>query len=164
MELERERKTTGSVIEKQEKEIQDCKSELDQHRENEKKLKARAKELQDELDQTLRRIEQLQRGQSTPLRRKPVTLGGSRNASPYSRNSSGAKKTSTPGGSQAKSTVYSRLNQIGKQTSSTRVAANGVKTQSPTGYNRGSGTYKPPQQRTGSNNARQSPMNRFGNS
>lgn len=45
MELMSEKKTTGSIIEKQEKEIEECKSELDQHKENEKKLKARAKEL-----------------------------------------------------------------------------------------------------------------------
>jgi hypothetical protein len=57
MQLENERSTTGTMIERQEKEIEDCKKELDEHKDNERKLKAKAKELQDELDQTLRRIE-----------------------------------------------------------------------------------------------------------
>jgi len=41
------------------KEIDDCKKELDTYNENDKKLKQRAKELQDELEYTLKRIEQL---------------------------------------------------------------------------------------------------------
>lgn len=56
-ELEHERNTTGAVIQQQETEIDACRKELDTQVENEKKLKARSKELQEELDYTLRRIE-----------------------------------------------------------------------------------------------------------
>jgi hypothetical protein len=56
-ELEREKNTTGAVIEQQEKEIEDCKKELENQTANEAKLKTRARELQEELDATLKRIE-----------------------------------------------------------------------------------------------------------
>ena len=39
--LDQERSTTGIVIEKQSKEIEDCKKELDEQKENERKLKLR---------------------------------------------------------------------------------------------------------------------------
>ena len=39
--LELERKTTGSIIQKQEQEIEECKKELEDQKDNEKKLKAR---------------------------------------------------------------------------------------------------------------------------
>ena len=55
-------------------------------------------ELQEELDYTLKRIDQLQRGITTPVRRKPLNASGSRGYSPYQRNSSGSKK-GTPGNS-----------------------------------------------------------------
>lgn len=93
-ELEREKNTTGAVIEQQEKEIEDCKKELENQTANEVKLKTRARELQEELDATLKRIEQLQRGGTfTPVRRKPVVASGSgsKNPSPYNRNTSGNK-------------------------------------------------------------------------
>jgi hypothetical protein len=44
-ELEREKNTTGAVIEQQEKEIEDCKKELESQTANEVKLKTRAREL-----------------------------------------------------------------------------------------------------------------------
>ena len=52
--------------------------------------------LQEELDQTLKRIEQLQRGGAfTPQRRKPLygpgSNNGSKNPSPFARNSSNGK-------------------------------------------------------------------------
>lgn len=61
----------------------------------------------------MRRIEQLQRGISTPVRRKPTinSGNGSRNASPYSRNSSDTKKVGTPTSvtnSRAASNLYSK--------------------------------------------------------
>lgn len=60
--------------------------------ENEKKLKARAKDLQDELDYTLKRIEQLQRGGAfTPVRRRTPSVGSGSKPSPYNRNTSGGK-------------------------------------------------------------------------
>lgn len=90
------------MIQQQEKEIDDCKKELDTYTENDKKLKSRAKELQDELEYTLKRIEQLQRGGTfTPVRRRTSgsnASSGSKGPSPYNRNGSGAKRN-TPGGS-----------------------------------------------------------------
>jgi hypothetical protein len=95
-ELDQEKSTTGAVIEQQETEIISCKKELETQIENEKKLKARSKELQEELDYTLRRIEQLQRGGTfTPVRRRTpgaTNTTGSKNPSPYTRNTSGGKK------------------------------------------------------------------------
>eukprot|EP00347_Sterkiella_histriomuscorum_P017288 403349958 len=168
--LDQERSTTGTIIEKQEKEIEECKKELDDQRDNERKLKIRQKELQDELDHTLKRIEQLQRGVSTPVRRKnPIytggtnSNGGSRNASPYSRNSSGNKKTGqgTPG-----SNIYGRVgaggnnNRVGSngRTTGGAVGSTGVQRSSPTTQNRfGSNTYKPPSSLRQNSNTRQSP-------
>jgi hypothetical protein len=44
--------------------------------ENETKLRQRAKDLQDELDYTLKRIEQLQRGGAfTPVRKRTPSIG-----------------------------------------------------------------------------------------
>ena len=102
-ELDLERQTTGKVIDQQEKEIEDCKKELDTYNDNDKKLKSRAKELQDELEYTLKRIEQLQRGGGafTPVRRRASNQGSnasSKGASPYNRSGSGAKR-GTPGNS-----------------------------------------------------------------
>ena len=60
--------------------------------------------MQEELEYTLKRIEQLQRGGGayTPVRRRtPVggPSGVSKNPSPYNRNTSGGKKVNTPGSS-----------------------------------------------------------------
>jgi uncharacterized membrane-anchored protein YhcB (DUF1043 family) len=44
-ELEREKNTTGSLIEQQEKEIEECKKELENQTANEAKLRTRAREL-----------------------------------------------------------------------------------------------------------------------
>ena len=44
-ELEREKNTTGAVIDQQEKEIEECKRELENQTANETKLKTRAREL-----------------------------------------------------------------------------------------------------------------------
>ena len=58
--------------------------------ENERKLKARAKDLQDELDYVLKRIEQLQRGGAfTPVRRRTPSVGSGQKPSPYNRGTSG---------------------------------------------------------------------------
>ncbi|CDW82093.1 UNKNOWN [Stylonychia lemnae] len=161
--LEQERSTTGSMIDRQDKEIEECKKELEDQRENEKKLKARQKELQDELDQTLKRIEQLQRGVSTPVRRRPVggygTTGsgnGSKNASPYSRNSSNSKKQATPTNynkNPVTNNVYNR-NRVGSNGRTTGVT--GPQRQSPATQNR-FGNNKPPSQVRQPSNTRQSP-------
>lgn len=55
--LDSEKDTTGSLIQKQEKEIEECKKELETKKDSELKLRTRAAELQEELDQTLRRID-----------------------------------------------------------------------------------------------------------
>lgn len=134
-----ERKTTGSILVKQDQEIEECKKDLDSQKDNEKKLKARQKDLQEELEHTLKRIEQLQRGVSTPVRRKPSLNTGSRNASPYSRNSSGSKKMGTPGSNNGKpnstANVYNRLgnSNAARQTSNPRIGGtNAYQRQSPT--------------------------------
>ena len=45
LQLDQEKNTTGKSIEQQEKEIEECKKELESHKENDKKLKAKYKEL-----------------------------------------------------------------------------------------------------------------------
>jgi hypothetical protein len=61
----------------------------------------------------LRRIEQLQRGISTPSRRKPL-IGGSKNTSPYSRNSSNSKNRGTPTNNNNTKPSYLRNNSNGR--------------------------------------------------
>jgi len=93
--LEQERKDTGTIIKEQESELERAKKELEERRDGERKLKARIKELEGELEQTIKRIDQLQRGVTTPVRRKPLS-NNSRGPSPYSRNSSGNKRATPP--------------------------------------------------------------------
>jgi len=90
--------------------------------ENERKLKARAKELQDELDYTLKRIEQLQRGGAfTPVRRRTPSVGSNSKPSPYNRNTSGGAKKPlgvSPQGSATRSgsNPYTRPGLSGQRT------------------------------------------------
>jgi hypothetical protein len=55
--LEQERGSSGAVIIQQEKEIEECRKELEAQTQQEQKLRERARLLQEELDQTLKRIE-----------------------------------------------------------------------------------------------------------
>jgi hypothetical protein len=159
--LESERETAGSIVQRQAEEIETCKKELETKKENELKLRTRAFELQEELEQTLRRIDQLQRGVTTPSRRKSQQQQqtNSRGNSPYTRNSSNGSQKKGSAAKYSNNVVvasYTRPTRNlsnNKSSSLTRKPSPGPK-QYPLPSN-----YKPPHLRTtnnrsGSNNNR----------
>ena len=62
LKYEEEKSRSGKVLDEQQKEISECRKDLDTFRDDERKLKSRIKELESELEASLKKIDLLNRG------------------------------------------------------------------------------------------------------
>lgn len=98
--LEDERRDSKVMLEDQRKELNMSLQELDQYRENEKKMKVRVKQLENELEQAMKKLNYSMYGKSRPNSTTSQKSNASSASSKYS-NSSSKRSSSVPNNQKA---------------------------------------------------------------
>lgn len=151
-ELDDERKKTKNVISKQTEELEEYKRQREDGLTQHRKMVARMEELQGELEQTIKRIETLQRGGGGYGARanRPMNFGGSQG----SRNSSKDSRNYSNGRQPFYRSPFDRDDSRGRSTSNTKSAGSGKRV--------ATNTYRPPPMRTANPPTRVSPVRSSG--